>query len=85
MSPAAIAEDPQMQPDLHHDQLQAVGKAFDALLLTLYRLTHRHNDLKQYTEVAFKEVLSRPMCYFFSFYSRVLPLYRIPVSNDERI
>lgn len=65
MSPAAIAEDPQMQPDLHHDQLQAVGKAFDALLLTLYRLTHRHNDLKQYTEVAFKEVLSRLMCCFF--------------------
>lgn len=58
MSPAAIAEDPQMQPDLHQDQLQAVGKAFDALLLTLYRLTHRHNDLKQYTEEAFKQVLT---------------------------
>ncbi|EPS30897.1 hypothetical protein PDE_05850 [Penicillium oxalicum 114-2] len=44
-----------MQPDLHEDQLQAVGKAFDALLLTLYRLTHRHNDLKQYTHEAFKQ------------------------------
>ena len=51
------AEIPQMQPDLHEDQLQAVGKAFDALLLTLYRLTHRHNDLKQYTHEAFKQVL----------------------------
>ncbi|KAJ5698222.1 hypothetical protein N7462_000227 [Penicillium macrosclerotiorum] len=53
MSPAPIAEEPQL--DLHQDQLQAVGKAFDALLLTLYRLTHRHNELKQYTEEAFKQ------------------------------
>ncbi|KAJ5262424.1 hypothetical protein N7534_005378 [Penicillium rubens] len=49
----------EMQPDLHHDQLEAVGKAFDALLLTVYRLTHRQNELllhmdnvfKQYTDV----------------------------------
>lgn len=58
MSPAAIPEELQPQPDLHQDQLQAVGKAFDALLLTLYRLTHRHNDLKQYTQEAFKQVLT---------------------------
>lgn len=84
MSPAAIAEDPQMQPDLHQDQLQAVGKAFDALLLTLYRLTHRHNDLKQYTEVAFKEVLSRLHLCFFRFSPFAFP--STPhVSNDERI
>ncbi|OOQ87558.1 hypothetical protein PEBR_15574 [Penicillium brasilianum] len=55
MSPAAIPEELQPQPDLHQDQLEAVGKAFDALLLTLYRLTHRHNDLKQYTQEAFKQ------------------------------
>ncbi len=74
MSPAAIAEDPQMRPDLHRDQLQAVGKAFDALLLTLYRLTHRHNDLKQYTEVAFKEVIYRFL--IFSGVIRIcLPLF----------
>lgn len=72
MSPAAIAEDPQMQPDPHQDQLQAVGKAFDALLLTLYRLTHRHNDLKQYTEVAFKEVLSH-LLIFPPFYPQLPP------------
>ncbi|KAJ5108715.1 hypothetical protein N7456_005390 [Penicillium angulare] len=55
--PAPIAEE--MQPDLHHpDQLQAVGKAFDALLLTLYRLTNRHNDLKQHTEDLFKQYTS---------------------------
>jgi hypothetical protein len=27
------------------NQLEAVGKAFDALLLTVYRLTHRQNEL----------------------------------------
>lgn len=59
MSPA-IAED--LQPDLHLEQLQAVGKAFDALLLTLYRLTHRHNELKQHSEDVFKQVIL-----FFSF------------------
>ncbi|KAJ5109769.1 hypothetical protein N7532_002414 [Penicillium argentinense] len=41
--------------DPQSDQLQAVGKAFDALLLTLYRLTNRHNDLKQHAEEVFKE------------------------------
>ena len=86
MSPAAIAEDPQLQPDLQQDQLQAVGKAFDALLLTLYRLTHRHNDLKQYTEMAFKEVLPRLhlFCLFPCFSPFAFP--STPhVSNDERI
>ena len=53
MSPAALAE---MQPDLQHDQLQAVGKAFDALLLTVYRLTHRQNELLQHMDNVFKEV-----------------------------
>lgn len=57
MSPATISEKPQQ--DLHLDQLQAVGKAFDALLLTLYRLTHRHNELKQYTEELFNQVNTR--------------------------
>lgn len=54
MSPAPIADEP--QPDQQVDQLQAVGKAFDALLLTLYRLTYRHNELKQHTEEIFKQV-----------------------------
>ncbi|KAJ5312938.1 hypothetical protein PENANT_c018G11013 [Penicillium antarcticum] len=52
MSPAALAE---MQPDLQHDQLQAVGKAFDALLLTVYRLTHRQNEMFQHMDKVFKE------------------------------
>ncbi|KAK9860222.1 hypothetical protein MYU51_010617 [Penicillium brevicompactum] len=52
MSPAAIAE---MQPDLPNDQLDAVGKAFDALLLTVYRLTHRQNELFQHMDNVFKE------------------------------
>lgn len=52
MSPAVIAE---MQPDLHHDQLEAVGKAFDALLLTVYRLTHRQNELFQHMDNVFKQ------------------------------
>ncbi|KGO77128.1 hypothetical protein PITC_023700 [Penicillium italicum] len=52
MSPAVITE---MQPDLHHDQLEAVGKAFDALLLTVYRLTHRQNELFQHMDNVFKE------------------------------
>ncbi|KAJ5778608.1 hypothetical protein N7520_001854 [Penicillium odoratum] len=51
--PAPISEE--MRPDLHQDQLEAVGKAFDALLLTLYRLTNRHNELKQHTEDVFKQ------------------------------
>lgn len=54
MSPAPITEEVQL--DLHLDQFQAVGKAFDALLLTLYRLTHRHNELKEHSESMFKEV-----------------------------
>lgn len=49
--PAPIEDDP------HQDRLQAVGKAFDALLLTLYRLTNRHNDLKHHTEDVFKQVI----------------------------
>ncbi|OGE49978.1 hypothetical protein PENARI_c019G05836 [Penicillium arizonense] len=52
MSPAALTE---MQPDLQYDQLQAVGKAFDALLLTVYRLTHRQNELFQHMDNVFKE------------------------------
>ncbi|KAJ5413399.1 hypothetical protein N7465_005704 [Penicillium sp. CMV-2018d] len=52
MSPAVIAE---MQPDLHHDQLEAVGEAFDALLLTVYRLTHRQNELFQHMDNVFKQ------------------------------
>ncbi|KAJ5431898.1 hypothetical protein N7445_008396 [Penicillium cf. griseofulvum] len=52
MSPAVITE---MQPDLHHDQLEAVGKAFDALLLTVYQLTHRQNELLQHMDNVFKE------------------------------
>ncbi|CAI7581712.1 unnamed protein product [Penicillium pancosmium] len=50
--PAPIEDHPS---DPHQDQLQAVGKAFDALLLTLYRLTNRHNDLKQHSEDVFKQ------------------------------
>lgn len=56
MSPAPLVEEAQPDPQL--DQLQAVGKAFDALLLTLYRLTHRHNELKQHTEEVFKQVIT---------------------------
>ncbi|KAJ5731008.1 uncharacterized protein N7483_005516 [Penicillium malachiteum] len=52
--PAPVVEE--VQADLHLDQqLEAVGKAFDALLLTLYRLTNRHNDLKNHTEDIFKQ------------------------------
>lgn len=57
MSPAAITE---MQPDLHNDQLDAVGQAFDALLLTVYRLTHRQNELFQHMDNFFKEVRMHP-------------------------
>lgn len=57
MSPAVITE---MQPDLHHAQLEAVGTAFDALLLTVYRLTHRQNELFQHMDNVFKEVNIRP-------------------------
>lgn len=62
MSPAAIAE---MQPDLHNDQLEAVGKAFDVLLLTVYRLTHRQNELFQHMDTIFKEV--RTLLFSFLF------------------
>lgn len=51
--PAPI-EDPDPQAQLQV-QLQVVGKAFDALLLTLYRLTNRHNDLKHHAEDVFKQ------------------------------
>ena len=54
MSPAPITEEVQPDPPLEH--LQAVGKAFDALLLTLYRLTHRQNELKQHSEDVLKQV-----------------------------
>lgn len=57
MSPAVVSE---MQPDLHHDKLEAVGKAFDALLLTVYRLTHRQNELFQHMDKVFKEVNTHP-------------------------
>jgi hypothetical protein len=53
MTPAVI---PAMQPDLHRDQLEAVGTAFDALLLTVYRLTHRQNELLQHMDDVYKEV-----------------------------
>lgn len=75
MSPAPITDEP--QPDLHLDQLQAVGKAFDALLLTLYRLTHRHNELKQHTEEIFKQVHTPSRASLGSLPSP-------DVSNDER-
>lgn len=78
MSPA-MTEELQSQPDTHLDQLQAVGKAFDALLLTLHRLTHRHNELKHHTEEIFKQVTTP---------SLTLPALSPPppgVSNDERI
>lgn len=56
--PAPI-EDPDPQAQLQV-QLQVVGKAFDALLLTLYRLTNRHNDLKHHAEDVFKQVNHLP-------------------------
>ncbi|KAJ5558098.1 hypothetical protein N7535_009585 [Penicillium sp. DV-2018c] len=52
MSPAVISE---MQPDLHRDQLEAVGTALDALLLTVYRLTHRQNELFQHLDDVYKQ------------------------------
>jgi hypothetical protein len=63
MSPAALTE---MQPDLQYDQLQAVGKAFDALLLTVYRLTHRQNELFQHMDNVFKEVNTHFFLLLFS-------------------
>ena len=81
--PAPIAEE--MQPDLHLDQLQAVGKAFDAMLLTLYRLTHRHNDLKKYTEEAFKQVLtpfSSPAFFQFPFVHPPMPGFTQPTMSQ---
>jgi hypothetical protein len=66
MSPAALAE---MQPDLQYDQLQAVGKAFDALLLTVYRLTHRQNELFQHMDNVFKEVNTHFFFFFFLLFS----------------
>lgn len=77
MSPAPIADE--AQPDLHLDQLQAVGKAFDALLLTIYRLTHRHDELKQHTEEIFKQVYT-PFDVFLGSLVSVRD-----VSNDEKI
>ncbi|KAJ5605102.1 hypothetical protein N7510_010256 [Penicillium lagena] len=55
MSPAPIA--PEMQQDLHHDQLQAVGKAFDALLLTVYQLSCRTNELRERSSDIHHELL----------------------------
>lgn len=46
----------EMQHDLHHDQLQAVGKALDALLLTVHQLTCRHNEMIQAMDQAVQEV-----------------------------
>ncbi|KAJ5180807.1 hypothetical protein N7492_004017 [Penicillium capsulatum] len=47
-----------MQSDQQTEQLQVVGNAFDALLLTVYRLTHRHNELKQHTWDVFTQLTS---------------------------
>lgn len=77
-----MTEELQSQPDSHLDQLQAVGKAFDALLLTLYRLTHRHNELKHHTEEISKQVFTLPS---LSPSHSACPLFPTPVSNDERI
>lgn len=80
--PAPIEDHPS---DPHQDQLQAVGKAFDALLLTLYRLTNRHNDLKQHSEDVFKQV-NTPL--FFVPFPRypLIPFHHPPpVSHDEKI
>jgi len=74
MSPAPLTDEAQLDP--HLDQLQAVGKAFDALLLTLYRLTHRHNDLKQHTEEVFRQVNSP--------FSPLVSCTLSPISNDEK-
>ncbi|KAJ5096285.1 hypothetical protein NUU61_005641 [Penicillium alfredii] len=52
MSPAPLTD---MQPDLHQDQLQAVGKAFDALLLTVYRLTSRNHELTEHMDEVYRE------------------------------
>ena len=63
----------EMQPDLHHDQLEAVGKAFDALLLTVYRLTHRQNELLQHMDNVFKQVNTHPsfVSLAFAYWSRM--------------
>ena len=84
MSPAPVVEE--VQPDPHLDQLQAVGKAFDALLLTLYRLTNRHNELKAHTEEIFKQVITTNSPPRRSNFDLFLPFLPQPdVSNDERI
>lgn len=77
--PAPI-EDPPSDP--HQDQLQAVGKAFDALLLTLYRLTNRHNDLKQHSEDVFKQV-NTPLLFISTLPLR--PFHPPPVQHDEKL
>lgn len=78
--PAPIEDHPS---EPHQDQLQAVGKAFDALLLTLYRLTNRHNDLKQHSEDVFKQV-NTPL--FFALCSRypLSPFTTLPQSHMMR-
>ena len=75
--PAPIAEE--MQPDLHVEQLEAVGKAFDALLLTLYRLTNRHNDLKGHAEEMFQQVNTPFLACFYL--SRTYHLFPLPPST----
>lgn len=77
--PAPIEDHPS---DPHQVQLQAVGKAFDALLLTLYRLTNRHNDLKQHSEDVFKQV-NNPL--FFVSFITPFSHHPPPVSHDEKL
>lgn len=77
--PAPIAEE--MQPDLHVEQLEAVGKAFDALLLTLYRLTNRHNDLKGHAEEMFQQVNTPFLLVYLSRTHHPSPLPLFPVNN----
>ncbi|KAJ5979957.1 hypothetical protein N7481_007255 [Penicillium waksmanii] len=75
--PAPIEDHPF---DPRQDQLQAVGKAFDALLLTLYRLTNRHNDLKQHSEDVFKQVITP----FFFVFVTPFPFTTLPQSHMMR-
>lgn len=62
------------------EHLEAVGVAFDALLLTVYRLTHRHNELKQHAVDVFTQV---SICVSFVL---VCDCFLLPdISSDERI
>lgn len=64
-----------MQPDLHNDQLVAVNRAFDSLLLTVYQLTHRQNEICQYMDEVFEKV--RSILFYLSF------CFCILVSHDD--